>query len=47
MTQTKIPADRTGWIPFILFGIFGAIIIYGIYKGQKKSVKKETEEQVQ
>jgi hypothetical protein len=28
--------DRTGWIPFVLFGIFAVIVAYNIYKGTKK-----------
>jgi hypothetical protein len=30
--QTVVP-DRTAWIPWILFGIFAAIVGYAIWKG--------------
>ena len=40
-----IMKDQTGWVPFILFGIFGAIVIYCIYKGNKKVTEKEQEAQ--
>jgi len=44
MTKNSIPPDRTAMVPFILFGIFAAIVTYCIIRGTRKGVVKMEED---
>lgn len=39
----SLTLDKTSWIPFILFGIFAAIVAYCVIKGTKKGDPIEAE----